>query len=147
MGISKFTNREENQFHLNVCIEIEKRLIHYHNVMPKREWYLILDREDKFIGMPRYEIINSDILRNERYRCPDLLWWDNGLWVLEVDGYVHYIKSEKTEKRNKIYRNNNCHFITVDIYEMGKTRVQNRKIDDIIKEVDMKIGRIHDGQR
>jgi hypothetical protein len=58
---------------------------------------------------------------------------------LEVDGYIHHLKSEKTAKRNKIYKSNRCKFISVDTFEMGKTRVQNRKIDNIIKDVDIKI--------
>ena len=98
-----------------------------------------MDQEDRIIGLPRYEITQAEKLRRERYRCPDILWWNNGLWILEIDGYVHHIKSEKTEKRNEIYKNNNCIFITINTYEMGETRIKNRKIEDIINELDDKI--------
>ena len=83
-------------------------------------------------------------MRKESYRNPDLLWWNNGLWILEVDGYIHHLKSGKTKKRNKIYENNNCKFITVETYELGdrmlkNNRVKNRTIESIINDVDMKI--------
>ena len=101
-----------------------------------------MDKEDNITEIPKQHISQSQKKRKESYRNPDLLWWDNGLWILEVDGYIHYIKSAKTEKRNKIYRNNNVKFITVDTYEMGKTKVVNRTIESIINDVDSKILRI-----
>ena len=140
MNISKFTNKEETQHHLKICIEIERHLIRKYNVLPRREWYLVLDQEDRIIGLPRFEITQAEKLRREKYRCPDILYWDNGLWIIEVDGLVHYIKSEKTEKRNKIYKNNNCHFIVLETFELNdKGKVVNRKIENIISELDKKI--------
>jgi len=109
--------------------------------MPRREWYLVLDQEDRIVGLPRFEITEAQKLRREKYRCPDLMWWNNGLWILEVDGYVHYIKSEKTNDRNEIYHNNNCKFIVIETFELleGKTKVSNRSIESILREVDEKI--------
>ena len=124
---------------MKVCIAIEKHLIHKYKLVPRREWYLVLDHEDRIIGMPRYEITQVEKLRSERYRCPDLIWYDNGLWILEVDGFVHHLKSSKTEKRNEIYRNNNCNFLIINTYEMGKTRVINREIESILLELDKKM--------
>ena len=141
IGIN-FTNREETQFHLKVELALKAHIQKKYNVLVKREWYVLLDKEDKITDIPKQHISQAQKKRKESYRNPDLLWWDNGLWILEVDGYVHYIKSEKTEKRNKIYRNNNLNFITVDTYEMGKTRVVNRDIENIIKDVDMKINKL-----
>lgn len=146
-----FTNREETQFHLKVELAIKSHLMvrNYLAIQPihknipyrliHREWYVLLDKEDHIIDIPKEYISDAQKKRKESYRNPDLLWWDDGLWILEVDGYVHHIKSGKTEKRNKIYGNNHCKFITVDTYEMGKNRVVNRSIENIIKEVDKKI--------
>ena len=138
-GVMKFTNREENQFHLRVEIAIKSYIQRTYNVIVKREWYILLDNEDHIIDIPRENITHAQRIRKESYRNPDLLWWDNGLWILEVDGSIHHRKSWKTKKRNNIYNNNNCKFIIVDTYEMGKTRVQNRTIESIINDVDMKI--------
>jgi len=134
-----FTNREETQFHLNVELAIKSHIQKTYGVIVRREWYILLDKEDHIIDIPKEHISDAQKKRKESYRNPDLLWWDNGLWILEVDGYVHHLKSEKTAKRNKIYNKNNCKFITVETYEMGKTRVQNRSIENIIKDVDIKI--------
>ena len=135
---SKFTNKEETQHHLKICIEIERHLIKK-GLLPKREWFLILDHEDKIIGIPKYEITEAEKMRKQKYRNPDLIWWDNGLVIMEVDGYVHYVKSANTEKRNQIYKNNNCKFIVIETFEMGKTKVVNKPIEKILKEVDEKI--------
>lgn len=78
-------------------------------------------------------------MRKQKYRNPDLIWWDNGLVIMEVDGYVHYVKSANTEKRNQIYKNNNCKFIVIETFEMGKTKVVNKSLEKILKEVDEKI--------
>ena len=107
--------------------------------MPKREWFLILDHEDRIIGLPRYEITLAEKSRKERYRNPDLLWWDNGLVILEVDGYVHYVKSANTEKRNNIYKNNNCKFMVIETFEMIDGKVKNKSIEKILKELDDKL--------
>ena len=140
MSKAKLYNREETQHHLKVCLAIENHLISK-GFQPRREWYLVLDHEDRIVGLPRFEITQAEKLRRERYRCPDIIWWNNGLWVLEVDGFVHYVKSEKTKKRNEIYRHNNCNFIVIETFELleGKTKVSNRSIEDIIKELDEKI--------
>lgn len=138
LNYSKFTNKEENFRHLQICIQIESYLIHTHNLLPKREWYIIFDSEDHIIGIPRFEITEAQKKRKEKYRNPDILFWDNGLWVLEIDGFVHHIKSENTEKRDKIYKQNNCKYIVIKTYEM-KDKVINRSIEDIISELDEKI--------
>ena len=134
----KFTNKEETQRHLQICIAIESHLIKK-GLLPKREWYLVLDQEDRIVGLPRYEITQAERLRREKYRCPDILWWNDGLYILEVDGYVHYVKSSKTEKRNTIYKNNNCHFIIIETFEMIDGKVKNKSIEKIIKELDSKM--------
>ena len=135
----KFHNREETQHHLRVCIAVAKHLVSNHGLCPKREWYIILDREDRIVSIPQFEITKAQALRKEKYRNPDLLWWDNGLWICEIDGYVHHIKSANTEKRDNIYKNNNCKYIVIETFEMGKTRVVNRSIESIINELDYKI--------
>ena len=137
-----FTNREETQFHLKVELALKTHIQKKYNVGVKREWYILLDKEDHITEIPKQHISYAQKKRKESYRNPDLLWWDNGLYILEVDGYIHYLKSEKTAKRNKIYRNNNVKFITVDTYEMGKTRVVNRTIESIINDVDMKLSKL-----
>lgn len=134
-----FTNREETQFHLRVELAIKSHIQKNYNVLVKREWYILLDREDHIIDIPREHITEAQRKRKESYRNPDLLWWNNGLWILEVDGYIHHLKSGKTAKRNNIYNNNNCRFITIPTYEMGEKRVQNRLIENIIKDVDYAI--------
>ena len=134
-----FYNREETQFHLKVELAIKSHIQKTYSVIVRREWYILLDKEDHIIDIPKENISQAQKKRKESYRNPDLLWWDNGLWVLEVDGYVHHIKSGKTEKRNKIYENNNLKFITVKTYKMGKTGIQNRTIESIINDVDKKI--------
>ncbi len=134
-----FTNREETQFHLRVELAIKSHIQQTYGVIVRREWYILLDNEDHIIDIPKEHISDAQRKRKESYRNPDLLWWDNGLWILEVDGYIHHLKSGKTATRNKIYENNNVKFITVDTYEMGDKRVQNRKIENIIKDVDMEI--------
>lgn len=140
LNYSKFTNKEENFRHLQICIQLESYLIHNYNLLPKREWYIILDKEDHIIGIPTFEITLAQKSRKEKYRNPDLLWWNNGLWILEVDGYVHYIKSENTEKRDNIYENNNCKYIKIDTFEINDNgKIINRSIEDIIKELDSKI--------
>ena len=136
--MNKFTNLEENQHHLKTCVEIERHLIKK-GLLPKREWYIILDQEDHIIGLPTFEITHAQKSRNEKYRNPDLLWWDNGLWILEVDGVVHHIKSANTEKRDNIYKNNNVKYIVIQTYEMGEKKIVNKKIENILKEVDDKI--------
>jgi hypothetical protein len=138
--MNRFYNREETQRHLKICIEIERHLIEKYKLLPKREWFLILDHEDHIIGLPRYEITVAEKARKERYRNPDLLWWDNGLVILEVDGYVHYVKSANTEKRNKIYKNNNCKFMVIETFELNeKGKVVDKPIENIIKELESKI--------
>ena len=135
----KFYNKEETFHHLKICIEIESHLIKK-GFNPKREWYLVLDQEDRIVGLPRFEITQAERLRRERYRCPDILWWNNGLWILEVDGMIHYIKSENTSKRDKIYMNNNCKYIVLNTYEINMNgKIINRSIENIIKELDIKI--------
>ena len=136
-NIQKFTNKTETFHHLKVCIAIEKHLISK-GFQPRREWYLVLDHEDRIIGLPRFEITQAEKLRRERYRCPDIMYWNNGLWIIEIDGYIHHIKSEKTNKRNEIYRNNNCNFIIIETFEIkdGSSRVTNKPIEKIINEVD-----------
>jgi len=135
-----FYNREETQFHLKACIAIKNHLWKKHNILAHREWYVILDNEDRIVGLPRYEITEAQKARKEKYRNPDLLWWNNGLWILEVDGYVHHIKSAKTKTRNEIYENNNIVFLIVETFEMGKTQIKNKSIENIIQEVDTLIG-------
>jgi hypothetical protein len=136
MSIRKFTNKEETQFHLQVCISLKTHIQKKYNLIVHREWYIILDNNDKIVGIPTQYITEAQKARREKYRNPDLLWWNNGLYILEVDGYVHHIKSGKTEKRNDIYKNNNVKFMTVNTYEMGKNSVKNRSIESIINEVD-----------
>lgn len=137
-----FTNREETQFHLRVEIALKTHIQNKYNVSVKREWYILLDSEDKITEIPKQHISWKQKKERGSFRNPDLLWWDHGLWILEVDGYIHYLKSEKTTKRNRIYEGNNVKFITVDTYHMGKTRVQNRDIESIINDVDMKISNL-----
>jgi hypothetical protein len=107
-----FTNREETQFHLKVELALKSHIQKTYDVSVKREWYILLDKEDHIIDIPKENISDAQKKRKESYRNPDLLWWDDGLWILEVDGYVHHLKSGKTAKRNKIYNNNHCKFIT-----------------------------------
>ena len=111
--------------------------------MPKREWFISLDHEDKFIGKPREFISEAQKMRRDSYRCPDLIFYDKEmLFIVEVDGYVHYVKSAKTEKRNNIYLNNKCNFIAIDTYDIdGKGRIIDRDIENLYKELDMKINR------
>ena len=140
LSFKRFTNKEENFRHLQICIQLESYLIHSHNVIPKREWYIILDNEDHIIGVPTFEITLAQKSRKEKYRNPDIIWWNNGLWVLEVDGVVHHIKSANTEKRDNIYKNNNCKYIVLNTFEMSdKGKIINRKIEDMISELDSKI--------
>ena len=143
----KFYNKEETQHHLKICIAVARHLVNNHSLCPKREWYLILDQEDRIVSIPQFEITIAQKARGERYRNPDIIWWDNGLWICEVDGYVHHVKSGNTEKRDKIYRNNNCKYIVIQTYEMGKTRVVNRSIESIINELDYKIMEIKNGSK
>lgn len=145
LNYSKFTNKEENFRHLQICIQIESYLIHTHNLQPRREWYLIFDHEDHIIGVPQFEITLAQKNRKEKYRNPDLLWWDDSLWILEIDGVVHHIKSANTEKRDKIYQNNNVKYIVIKTYEMGEKKIINRSIEDIIIELDMKIKELKNG--
>jgi hypothetical protein len=137
--VSRFTNREETQHHLQVCLQLKSHISKKFSVPVHREWYIILDHEDKFADVPQFEITNAQKARKNRYRNPDLIWFKNGLWILEVDGYVHHIKSEKTSDRNKIYHNNNCKFLTVETYEIVGSTVKNKPIEKIIKEFDEKI--------
>lgn len=142
--MNRFTNKEETQHHLKICIEIERHLIKK-GLLPKREWYLVLDQEDRIVGLPRFEITQAEKLRREKYRCPDIMFWDNGLWILEIDGFVHYVKSSKTEKRNQIYQRNNCNFIIIETFELVGDKVKNKNIEKILKEVDDKIMEIKNG--
>lgn len=135
-SISRFTTKEENQHHLQVCIALASHLTRHYNFIVHREWFIVLDNEDKFVGIPRYEITEYEKSRKNKYRNPDLMWCDNGLWILEVDGYVHYIKSAKTDDRNNIYKNNDCKFLTIDIYEMVGDKVKNKPLTKIIDELD-----------
>ena len=139
-NIQKFTSKTETFHHLKICLAIEKHLISK-GFQPRREWYLVLDHEDRIVGLPRYEITQAERLRCEKYKCPDIIWWNNGLWVLEVDGVIHHIKSNKTKQRNTIYKNNNCKFIVLETFELleGKTKVSNRSLESILKELDEKI--------
>ena len=139
MNYSKFTNKEENFRHLQICIQIESYLIHNHNVSPKREWYLILDGEDHIISSPLPEITLAQKSRCNKYRNPDLMWWNGGLYILEIDGVIHHIKSANTEKRNNIYKNNNCKFIVIETFEIINGKVKNKSIESILKELDSKI--------
>ena len=141
--MNRFYNREENQRHLKICIDIERHLIKKYNLIPHREWFIILDNEDKFIGDPKHEITLAQKNRKERYRNPDLLWHDGKqLHILEVDGWVHYLKSAKTEKRNKIYKNNDCKFIVIETFELNeKGKVIDKPIETIISELDKRIER------
>jgi len=134
-----FYNKEETQFHLKVCIELKNHIQRKYKFWVHREWYLILDDEDIIRGVPQEHITEDQKLRREKYRNPDLLWWNNGLWILEVDGYVHHKKSANTEKRDNVYQKNNCKYLVVKTYEMGKTKVINRSIQSIIDEVDLKL--------
>ena len=135
----KFANREENFRHLQICIQIESHLIHIHKVSPKREWYLILDEEDHIISSPLPEITMAQKARGGRYRNPDIMWWKDGLHILEIDGIIHHIKSANTAKRNKIYKNNNCKFIVIEIFEMIDGKIKNKSIESILQELDSKI--------
>lgn len=136
----KFYNKEETQHHLKVCIAVKNHLINKHNIMAKREWYIILDDEDKIIGSPLPGITIAQKSRKQKYRNPDLLWyWGENLYILEIDGFVHYTKSSKTEKRNTIYKNNNCHFIIIETFELVNGKVKNKPIEKILKELDEKI--------
>lgn len=100
---------------------------------------MFLDNEDIIRGIPVPYITKRQKDRKEKYRNPDIIWWDNGLWVLEVDGYVHHIKSGKTETRNKVYENNNVKFIAIETFHMVNGRVKSRSIEDIKKELDLRI--------
>ena len=140
----KFYNKEENQRHLQICIEIERHLIKK-GLLPKREWFLILDHEDHIIGLPRYEITVAEKARKNKYRNPDIIWIDSfGLWILEIDGLVHYIKSGKTSKRNNIYENNNCNFIILETFELkeNSSKIINKPMEKLISELDCKISEI-----
>jgi hypothetical protein len=135
LGKSKFTNREETQRHLKICLSLKSHL-QKKNLLVHREWYLILDNEDRIIGIPTYEITHEQKSRKEKYRNPDLMWWNDGLWILEVDGLIHRIKSHNTEKRDRIYQNNNCKYIVIETFDEFE---KPRKIDDMIDELDKKI--------
>ena len=137
----KFTNREENIKHLKYCIQVQGYLIREYHLIPRREWFITLDHEDKFIGKPHEFISEAQKMRRDSYRCPDLHFYDKEvLFIIEIDGFVHYVKSAKTEKRNQIYLNNKCNFIAIDTYDIdGKGKIIDRDIEQVYKEVDRKI--------
>jgi len=138
-----FTNREETQKHLKYVIQVQSYLIKKYNVIPKREWFITLDHEDKFSAKPHEFISEVQKMRRDSYRCPDLVFYDKEvLFIVEIDGFVHYIKSEKTNKRNQIYLNNKCNFIAIDTYDIdGKGKIIDRDIEKVFKELDYKISR------
>lgn len=141
MSKAKFYNREENYHHLVTCLAIIKHLRIKYNKHPLREWVVFYDHEDR-ITKYHYEVTREQKERKERYRVPDIIWHDErGHWVLEVDGVVHYDKSDKTEKRDKFYKSNNVNYIVLNIYEFKPTREKAvyRNIESILKELDEKI--------
>ena len=141
MSKAKFYNREENQHHLITCLAIIKHLRTKHNKHPLREWVVFYDHEDRITSIS-YEVTREQKERNERYKCPDIIWQDEmGTWVLEVDGVVHWDKSNKTEKRDNFYKSNNVNYIVINIYEFKPTREEAvyRPLESILREVDEKI--------
>lgn len=117
--ISRANKKRDGQSDTEQLISIKQHLKKKHKIKAMREPYLIFDLEDNLIKISN-EIYSKEASHTYNIKNPDLLWIDKyGLWVIEVDGKVHLRKSEKTEKRNKLFIKNRINLIVVPLYEFN----------------------------
>ncbi|MGB0976968.1 MAG: hypothetical protein ACPGSG_08290 [Prolixibacteraceae bacterium] len=91
----------------------------------KREWYVGFDKEYGYVTRITEQVGKKESRRFE-WRNPDLLCIDRkyGLVIIELDGAVHDRKTERTEKRNRLFRRAGIKLIVINIAnakENGKT--------------------------
>lgn len=82
-------------------------------------YFLFSKGEDEFIhAWPNY-VTEEQIAGNYNINHPDLyLINDQKVLVMELDGPIHDIKTEKTDKRNKRYELNNIPYIVINESEL-----------------------------
>jgi len=89
-----------------------------HKIMPY--WSVIVEPfilftkgEDEFVSWETF--LTQSMVEKYLIHPPDLLLIDNGkMIILELDGKIHDIKTEKTDKRNKRCELNNIPYIVVN---------------------------------
>ena len=91
----------------------------------KRNWYVGFDKEYGYVTRIVDKVTKKQRKQFE-WREPDLLRVDRkyGLIIIELDGSVHDHKTERTEKRNKLFRGAGIKLIVINIAnakEIGKT--------------------------
>ena len=82
----------------------------------KREWYVGFDKEYGYVCRIT-EQVGTNELRRFEWRNPDLLCIDKkiGLVIVELDGAVHDRKTERTERRNKLFRRAGIKLVVLNI--------------------------------
>lgn len=105
--------KQTGQNDLEKLVRLKKHLKKRWHMDFVREWYIgfknekvgcILDKVYKGMGK-RYVWRNPDLL------CIHPKF---GLIIIELDGKIHDINSEKTSKRNQLYRNSGIHLIVLN---------------------------------
>lgn len=103
----------------------------------KRDWFVVFDSEDRYIRSQE-----TQPMYDRNYRHPDLMVFPNKykksvviherpLIVHEIDGSVHDVKVEDTDKRNKQYENaelpltvTNKRDITVSVFDDTYNKIE-----------------------
>jgi hypothetical protein len=108
----------------------------------QREAILTFSREDdSFIGFQSW--LNEEQFKKYIIHVPDLLFFVNGvLWIMEIDGYIHYVKNSvmiKDEERDRIYDAAKLNWKKINEWEVlikhGKKPNRSATVKEIWPEV------------
>jgi len=90
-------------------------------LMVHREPILMFEREtDRFVNFASW--LNEEQYKKYNIHVPDLLFFINGaMWIFEVDGYIHNVKTSVEKKdieRNRCYDAAKLHFRIFNEWEI-----------------------------
>jgi len=114
-----------------------------------REAILLFDREtDKLKTFASW--ITEEQYKEFRLHVPDLLMFIKGkLWIIEIDGYVHYVKNSVQKRdieRDRIYEAANLNWFKIEewvvLIKLGKKADRSATAAEIWPEIEEKIEKI-----
>ena len=119
-GIAYGQKKQQGASDTEQLIAIKRHLVKKYKVKVMREPYLLFNTNDKLKKIKDH-VTRTDL--NDHYpKNPDLLWVDKyGMWILESDGSAHDYKTEKTRKRNELFRDNGINLIVCNLADLKET--------------------------
>lgn len=111
--------KQKGQNDTDDLVELVKLIKDRFHMEFKREWYVGFDKDEGYLCRIAREVGYKES-RRFRWKNPDLLCVDKqfGIIIIELDGAVHDVKVEKTNERNKLFKDAGIKLIVLNIADI-----------------------------